>query len=161
MPRTEHAERVRASLTGEQSAVILTDDLDQSVAVANAYAAEHLEIQTRDPDAVIARIVNAGAIFRSSYSPVPLGDYMSGSNHVLPTSGSARFANGLGVHTFLKPVEVVEYDKHGLAEVADRINTFAVSEDLPAHGECVLSRFVTDPYNKSSLPGQEREAGLA
>ncbi|MCI1649625.1 histidinol dehydrogenase [Bifidobacterium tibiigranuli] len=160
VPRTEHAERVATSLTGRQSGIILTDDLDQSVAAANSYAAEHLEIQTADPDAVVPRIMNAGAIFRGPYSPVPLGDYMSGSNHVLPTGGTARFNSGLGVHTFLKPVEVIEYDEQGLKALASRINAFAVSEDLPGHGECVLSRFVDDPYDKATLQEQERKAGL-
>ena len=94
------------------------------------------------------------------YSPVPLGDYMSGSNHVLPTSGTARFAAGLGVHTFMKPVEVIEYDEQGLKELASRVNAFAVSEDLPAHGESVLTRFVADPYDKETLTSQEEEAGL-
>ena len=160
VPRTKHAERVATSLTGRQSGIILTDDLDQSIDAANAYAAEHLEIQTADADAVVARIRNAGAIFRGPYSPVPLGDYMSGSNHVLPTSGTARFAAGLGVHTFMKPVEVIEYDEEGLKALAARINTFAVSEDLPGHGECVLTRFVADPYDKTTLDQQEIEAGL-
>ena len=160
VPRTKHAERVATSLTGRQSGIILTDDLDQSIDAANAYAAEHLEIQTADADAVVARIRNAGAIFRGPYSPVPLGDYMSGSNHVLPTSGTARFAAGLGVHTFMKPVEVIEYDEEGLKAIAARINTFAVSEDLPGHGECVLTRFVADPYDKATLDQQELEAGL-
>ncbi len=160
VPRTEHAERVATSLTGRQSGIILTDGLDQSVAAANSYAAEHLEIQTADPDAVVPRIMNAGAIFRGPYSPVPLGDYMSGSNHVLPTGGTARFNSGLGVHTFLKPVEVIEYDEQGLKALASRINAFAVSEDLPGHGECVLSRFVDDPYDKATLQEQERKAGL-
>lgn len=160
VPRTKHAERVATSLTGRQSGIILTDGLDQSIDAANAYAAEHLEIQTADADAVVKRIRNAGAIFRGPYSPVPLGDYMSGSNHVLPTSGTARFAAGLGVHTFMKPVEVIEYDKEGLKALAARINTFAVSEDLPGHGECVLTRFVADPYDKATLDQQEIEAGL-
>lgn len=160
VPRTKHAERVATSLTGRQSGIILTDDLDQSIDAANAYAAEHLEIQTADADAVVTRIRNAGAIFRGPYSPVPLGDYMSGSNHVLPTSGTARFAAGLGVHTFMKPVEVIEYDEEGLKAIAARINTFAVSEDLPGHGECVLTRFVADPYDKATLDQQETEAGL-
>lgn len=160
VPRTKHAERVATSLTGRQSGIILTDDLDQSIDAANAYAAEHLEIQTADADAVVGRIRNAGAIFRGPYSPVPLGDYMSGSNHVLPTSGTARFAAGLGVHTFMKPVEVIEYDEEGLKALAARINTFAVSEDLPGHGECVLTRFVADPYDKATLDQQEIEAGL-
>ena len=92
VPRTEHAERVHTSLSGTQSAIVLTDGLDQSIDAANAYAAEHLEIQTKDADAVVKRIKNAGAIFRGPYSPVPLGDYMSGSNHVLPTGGTVRFA---------------------------------------------------------------------
>ena len=160
VPRTEHADRVHTSLSGTQSGIILTDNLEQSIDVANAYAAEHLEIQTADPDAVIAKIRNAGAIFRGPYSPVPLGDYMSGSNHVLPTGGTARFAAALGVHTFMKPVEVIEYDEQGLKELAARINRFAVSEDLPGHGECVLSRFVKDPYDKATLDEQEKEAGL-
>lgn len=160
VPRTKHAERVATSLSGRQSGIILTDGLDQSIDAANAYAAEHLEIQTADPDAVVARIRNAGAIFRGPYSPVPLGDYMSGSNHVLPTSGTARFAAGLGVHTFMKPVEVIEYDEEGLKAIAARINDFAVSEDLPAHGECVLTRFVDDPYDKATLDEQEDKAGL-
>ncbi|MSS12988.1 histidinol dehydrogenase [Bifidobacterium tsurumiense] len=160
VPRTEHAQRVHTSLTGRQSGIILTDGLDQSIDAANAYAAEHLEIQTEDPDAIVPRIHNAGAIFRGPYSPVPLGDYMSGSNHVLPTSGTARFSAGLGVHTFMKPVEVIEYDEQGLKALASRINTFAVSEDLPAHGESVLSRFVKDPYDKATLRSQEEEAGL-
>ncbi|MFT8356139.1 MAG: histidinol dehydrogenase [Bifidobacterium aquikefiri] len=160
VPRTEHSERVHTSLGGSQSGIILTDNLEQSIAAANAYAAEHLEIQTSDPDTTISHIRNAGAIFRGPFSPVPLGDYMSGSNHVLPTGGTARFASGLGVHTFMKPVEVIEYDEDGLKALADKINTFAVSEDLPGHGECVLTRFVNDPYDKQSLKDQEREAGL-
>lgn len=160
VPRTKHAERVRTSLGGAQSAIVLTDGLDQSVDAANAYAAEHLEIQTADADAVVGRIRNAGAIFRGPYSPVPLGDYMSGSNHVLPTGGTARFASGLGVHTFMKPVEVIEYDEEGLKAIAARINAFAVSEDLPAHGESVLTRFVADPYDKATLREQETAAEL-
>lgn len=160
VPRTEHSERVATSLSGKQSGIILTDGIEQSIDAANAYAAEHLEVQTADPDAVIAKIRNAGAIFRGNYSPVPLGDYMSGSNHVLPTSGTARFAAGLGVHTFMKPVEVIEYDEQGLKELAARVNAFAVSEDLPAHGESVLTRFIDDPYNKETITEQEEEAGL-
>ncbi|WP_155464604.1 histidinol dehydrogenase [Bifidobacterium animalis] len=160
VPRTEHSERVATSLSGKQSGIILTDGIEQSIDAANAYAAEHLEVQTADPDAVIAEIRNAGAIFRGNYSPVPLGDYMSGSNHVLPTSGTARFAAGLGVHTFMKPVEVIEYDEQGLKELAARVNAFAVSEDLPAHGESVLTRFIDDPYNKETITEQEEEAGL-
>ena len=160
VPRTKHSERVTTSLAGSQSAIVLTSDVEHSIAVANAYAAEHLEVQTVDDDAVIEKIRNAGAIFRGGYSPVPLGDYMSGSNHVLPTGGTARFTSGLGVHTFLKPVEVIEYGQSGLKDIAAKINTFAVTEDLPAHGESVLSRFVKDPYDKATLNDQENEAGL-
>lgn len=160
VPATKHAERVGTSLGGSQSAIVLTDGLEQSVAVADVYAAEHLEIHTTDDDAVIEKIHNAGAIFRGGYSPVPLGDYMSGSNHVLPTGGTARFASGLGVHTYLKPVEVIQYDREGLQAIAAKINTFAVTEDLPAHGESVLTRFVDDPYNKETLDEQETAAGL-
>lgn len=160
VPRTEHAERVYTSLTGRQSGIILTDSLEQSIEVADAYAAEHLEIQTANPQEVVPKIRNAGAIFEGAYSPVPLGDYMSGSNHVLPTSGTARFASGLGVHTFMKPVEVIQYNERGLKAIAASINTFAVSEDLPAHGESILSRFIADPYDKATVAQQEKEAGL-
>ena len=161
VPRTEHAERVHTSLSGSQSAIVLTDSLDQSIDAANAYAAEHLEIQTADADAVVPRIKNAGAIFRGPYSPVPLGDYMSGSNHVLPTGGTARFAAGLGVHTFMKPVEVIEYDEEGARRPSLRASTPSPSPRAwPAHGECVLSRFVKDPYDKATLREQEKEAGL-
>ncbi|OTA25924.1 histidinol dehydrogenase [Alloscardovia macacae] len=160
VPRTKNAQRMTAALTGTQSAIVLTDSLDMSIDVANAYAAEHLEIHTADADQVVKRIRNAGAIFRGPYSPVPLGDYMSGSNHVLPTGGTARFQSGLGVHTFMKAVEVIEYDEVGLKALARKVNDFAVSEDLPAHGECVLTRFVDDPYDKATLADQETKAAL-
>ena len=111
VPRTEHAERVHTSLSGSQSAIVLTDSLDQSIDAANAYAAEHLKsrLPTRTPSCRASRTRAPSSA--ASYSPVPLGDYMSGSNHVLPTGGTARFAAGLGVHTFMKPVEVIEYDE--------------------------------------------------
>ncbi|MFD0705184.1 histidinol dehydrogenase [Alloscardovia venturai] len=160
VPRTKNRDRMTAALHGTQSAIVLTDNLDMSIDVANAYAAEHLEIHTVHADDVVKRIRNAGAIFRGPYSPVPLGDYMSGSNHVLPTGGTARFQSGLGVHTFMKAVEVIEYDEVGLKDLARKVNDFAVSEDLPAHGECVLTRFVSDPYDKETLAQQEDQAGL-
>lgn len=160
VPHTKNSERMATALRGTQSAIVLTDNLDQSIDVANAYAAEHLEIHTAQADDVVKRIRNAGAIFRGPYSPVPLGDYMSGSNHVLPTGGTARFQSGLGVHTFMKAVEVIEYDEQGLKALARKVNDFAVSEDLPAHGECVLTRFIDDPYNKETLAAQEDAAGL-
>lgn len=138
---TRHSERVATALRGPQSAVVLVDDVDQGLAVVNAYGAEHLEIQTADAAAVAERVTSAGAIFVGPYSPVSLGDYMAGSNHVLPTGGCAHYAAGLGVHSFLRPVQVVEYGADALAEVADRIVALAGDEDLPAHGEAVRARF--------------------
>ncbi|MCI1256521.1 MAG: histidinol dehydrogenase [Corynebacterium provencense] len=138
---TLNHDRVSEALTGVQSGIILTDDLDASVRVADAYAAEHLEVQTVDADAVAARITNAGAVFIGPYSPVPLGDYAAGSNHVLPTSGTARHSSGLSTHTFLKHVDVIRYDRNALKEVADTVVTLADAERLPAHGEAVRARF--------------------
>lgn len=140
VPRTRHAERIRTALSGPQSGVVLVRDLDQGIDVTNAYAAEHLEIQTRDADAVSRRIVNAGAIFVGPHSPVPLEDYLAGSNHVLPTGGTARFASGLGVQAFVKSVQVVDYDAAALAALAGPLVALAESEDLPAHGESVTAR---------------------
>lgn len=137
---TKHADRVRVALTGVQSAIVLTDGLDQSIAVADAYGAEHLEIHTADAAAVAGRIRNAGAIFVGSYSPVPLGDYLAGSNHVLPTGGTARFASGLGVTAFLKAVSTIDYSADALAAVADKVVALANAEDLPAHGEAITAR---------------------
>ncbi len=139
--RTRHAERVREALGGPQSAVILVDDLAQAVRVSNAYGPEHLEIQTRDDDAVLAGIQDAGAIFLGGYTPVSLGDYLAGSNHVLPTGGTARFAAGLGAHTFLRPQQVVAYDRASLAEAEAPLVALAEAEGLPAHGEAVSARF--------------------
>ena len=138
---TRHAERVAQALTGPQSAIVLVDDLDAGLAVVNAYGAEHLEIQTADAAAVAERVTSAGAIFVGPYSPVSLGDYMAGSNHVLPTGGCAHFSSGLGVHSFVRAVQVVEYDADALREVADRIVALADAEGLPAHGEAVRARF--------------------
>jgi histidinol dehydrogenase len=131
---TRHAERVSQALSGPQSAIVLVDDLDQAIQVANAYAPEHLELQVSDAAQVAERITSAGAIFVGSYSPVPLGDYLAGSNHVLPTGGTARFASGLGVTAFLKSVQQIEYSAAALAQVAPLITAFAQAEDLPAHG---------------------------
>src|SRR5699024_98867 len=136
----KHAERIRTALTGPQSYIVLVDDLEQGIAVTDAYAAEHLEIQTADAHAVAARIRNAGAIFVGPYSPVPLGDYIAGSNHVLPTGGTARFASGLGVHAVLRSVQVVDYDAEGLAEVTDALAALADTEDLPAHAHAARLR---------------------
>ncbi|MDN6704924.1 histidinol dehydrogenase [Corynebacterium glyciniphilum] len=140
---TLNAERVAEALTGEQSGIILTDNLDEAVRVADAYAAEHLEVQTADSAEVAARITNAGAVFVGHYAPVPLGDYAAGSNHVLPTSGTARHSSGLSTHTFLKHVDVISYDREALKEVAGTVTALADAEQLPAHGEAVRARFET------------------
>lgn len=142
---TRHAERIRVALEGPQSAVVLVDDLEQAADFANAFGAEHLEIQVRDADATLARIDNAGAIFVGPYSPVSLGDYAAGSNHVLPTGGQARYAAGLSAATFLRPQQVVRYDERALREVAPVIATLSAEEDLPAHGEAVTARFGDRP----------------
>lgn len=137
---TKHAERVATALSGPQSGIILTDSLDQSIAVADAYAAEHLEIHTEGAAAVAARVRNAGAIFIGGFSPVPLGDYAAGSNHVLPTGGSAAFASGLNTTVFMKAVQLIEYSEEALAEIGDAIVAVAEDEDLPAHGEAITAR---------------------
>jgi histidinol dehydrogenase len=138
---TVHVERITAALTGRQSAIVLVDDIEAGVRVVNAYAAEHLEIQTADAPGVAARIRSAGAIFVGPYSPVSLGDYCAGSNHVLPTAGCARHSSGLSVQTFLRGIHVVEYDEAALKDVSGHVITLAKAEDLPAHGEAVRRRF--------------------
>lgn len=138
---TRHRERVDTALRGPQSGTVLVDDLDEGLAVVNAYAAEHLEIQTADARAVAGRVRAAGAIFVGPHSPVSLGDYAAGSNHVLPTAGCARHSSGLSVQTFLRGVHVVEYDEAALKDIAGTVITLANSEDLPAHGEAVRLRF--------------------
>ena len=141
VPKTKHAERVATALAGQQSALVLVDDIQQGVSVANAYATEHLELMCSDNRAVLEQITNAGAIFLGSYSPVSLGDYMAGSNHVLPTGSTARFSSGLGVNTFLRPQQIINYGESGLREIADRIDAFAKAEGLPGHGDAVTARF--------------------
>jgi histidinol dehydrogenase len=138
---TKNSERVRASLGGLQSALVLVPDLATAVAVSNEYATEHLEIQTRNPKALLPEITNAGAIFLGEFSPVSLGDYLAGSNHVLPTGEQAKFGPGLGVHTFLRPQQVVDYSESALAEVASQLDTFAIAEGLSAHGDAAKIRF--------------------
>jgi len=139
--KTKHAERVTEALSGQQSAVVLVDDLDQGTAVVDAYAAEHLEIQTVDAEDRAALINNAGAIFVGGWSPVSLGDYCAGSNHVLPTAGCACHSSGLSVRSFLKAVHVVNYSREALQEVAGHVVALAHAEDLPAHGAAVSVRF--------------------
>lgn len=137
---TKHGERVREALSGPQSGIVLVDDLEQGLAVVDAYAAEHLQIMTADAPARAARVRNAGAIFVGDHSPVSLGDYAAGSNHVLPTGGCACHSGGLSVQTFLRGVHVVEYDRDALADVAHHVITLSQAEDLPAHGEAVAAR---------------------
>ncbi len=138
---TKHQERITAALTGRQSGTVLVADSEAGLAVVDAYAAEHLEIQTADPKTLAWRVRNAGAIFVGPYAPVSLGDYCAGSNHVLPTGGCARHSAGLSVQTFLRGVHVICYDGPALREVADRVVALAVAEDLPAHGEAITARF--------------------
>ncbi|SNR46440.1 histidinol dehydrogenase [Haloechinothrix alba] len=140
VPVTKHHERVAEALRGRQSGTVLVSGLDDGVRVVDAYAAEHLEIHTADAREVAARVRNAGAIFVGPYAPVSLGDYCAGSNHVLPTGGSARHSAGLSVQTFLRGIHVVDYSADALREVAGHVVTLADVEDLPAHGEAVLAR---------------------
>jgi histidinol dehydrogenase len=138
---TKHVERITAALTGPQSAAVLVDDLDAGLRVVDAYAAEHLEIQTRDARTVAERVRNAGAVFVGPWSPVSLGDYCAGSNHVLPTGGCARHSAGLSVQTFLRGVQLIEYDEAALRDVAPHVLALSGAEDLPAHGQAVTARF--------------------
>ena len=140
---TKHSERITTALSGQQSAIVLVDDLDQGLAVVDGYAAEHLEIQTRDADAVAARVRNAGAVFVGPWSPVSLGDYVAGSNHVLPTGGCAVHSSGLSVQTFLRGIHVVRYDEQALRDSAPHVLALSHTEDLPAHGAAVSARFPT------------------
>ncbi|MEZ0339620.1 histidinol dehydrogenase [Mycobacterium sp. pV006] len=138
---TVHRERVTAALRGQQSAIVLVDDIDAGIRTVNAYAAEHLEIQTVDAAGVADRIRSAGAIFVGPYSPVSLGDYCAGSNHVLPTAGCARHSSGLSVQTFLRGIHVVDYTEAALKDVSGHVITLAKAENLPSHGEAVRRRF--------------------
>ncbi|MFG6401081.1 MULTISPECIES: histidinol dehydrogenase [unclassified Microbacterium] len=137
--RTRHSVRVAAALTGPQSAIVLVDDIAAATAFSNAYAPEHLELQLAEPRP--EDFVHAGAIFVGPDTPVSLGDYLAGSNHVLPTGGQARFEPGLSAATFLRPQQVIEYDHAALAQVRDAIVALAEAEALPAHGEAVTARF--------------------
>ena len=138
---TKHSLRIREALGGDQSAIIIVGSIADGLAIVNAYAAEHLEIHTRDPRAVAMQVRNAGAIFIGPWAPVSLGDYAAGSNHVLPTGGCACHSSGLGVASFLRGVNLVEYDRDALADVADHVVTLAHAEDLPAHGAAITVRF--------------------
>ncbi|GLZ39398.1 histidinol dehydrogenase [Actinokineospora sp. NBRC 105648] len=138
---TKHSERVATALGGRQSGTVLVSTVDDGLKVVDAYAAEHLEIQTANAREVAARVRNAGAVFVGAYSPVSLGDYCAGSNHVLPTGGCARHSSGLSVQTFLRGIHVVDYSEDALREVAGHVVALADAEDLPAHGQAVTARF--------------------
>ncbi len=141
---TKHSARITEALDGPQSGTVLVDDIDQGLDVVNAYAAEHLEIQTHDAADVAARVRNAGAVFVGPWAPVSLGDYAAGSNHVLPTAGTARHSSGLSVQSFLRGIHVVTYSQEALASVAHHVVALAGSEDLPAHGDAVTVRVIRD-----------------
>jgi histidinol dehydrogenase len=139
--RTKHTERITTALHGRQSGCVLVSTVDDGLSVVDAYAAEHLEIQTAGAAAVAARVRAAGAIFVGPHSPVSLGDYCAGSNHVLPTGGCARHSSGLSVQTFLRGIHVVDYSREALDNVAPQVVALANAEDLPAHGQAVTARF--------------------
>jgi histidinol dehydrogenase len=139
--QTLHSERVSVALGGAQSALVVVDSLDVAADFSNAYGPEHLEIQTRENDRLLSKLVNAGAIFVGDYSPVSLGDYSAGSNHVLPTGGHSAFSSGLGAYTFLRAQQVVEYGSDALRSVSAGLQTLAHNESLPAHGDAVAVRF--------------------
>jgi histidinol dehydrogenase len=141
VPRTKHSERISTALGGIQSAIVLVDSVTQGIDVVNAYAAEHLEIQTVDAQSVASKVRNAGAVFIGRFSPVSLGDYSAGSNHVLPTGGCACHSSGLSVATFLRGLHFIEYGEKAFTDIAETVITLANSEDLPAHGEAMSARF--------------------
>ena len=139
--KTANSNRVASALGGNQSAAVLVESIDQAIDIANEYATEHLEIQTAEPELISKKITNAGAIFLGSHTPVSLGDYLAGSNHVLPTGEQAKFASGLSVMSFLRSQQVVNYSQAALKEVASKLQVFAEAEGLPAHSEAVQIRF--------------------
>jgi histidinol dehydrogenase len=138
---THHAARVRAALEGEQSVIFVVDSIEHAVMMSNALAPEHLEVMVENPESILANLTDAGAIFVGDYTPVSAGDYLAGSNHVLPTGGAGRFSSGLSPATFLRSQQIIDYDKAALGHIADKIVTFAKAENLPAHGEAVTVRF--------------------
>ena len=138
--KTKHKERITSALSGIQSAIVLVDDVKQGIDVVNAYAAEHLEIQTTNSREDSSKIRNAGAVFIGRFSPVSLGDYSAGSNHVLPTGGCACHSSGLSVQTFLRGLHFIEYSEKAFTDLVPTVVTLANSEDLPAHGEAMTIR---------------------
>lgn len=141
VPLTRHSDRIRTALTGIQSMAVLVDSIAQGLDVVNAYAAEHLEIQTANSRKDAEQIRNAGAVFIGRFSPVSLGDYSAGSNHVLPTGGCACHSSGLSVQSFLRGIHYIEYGEAAFTDIASTVITLANAEDLPAHGEAMSARF--------------------
>ena len=139
-PITANSARVLSALNGQQSAIVVVDSLELALDLASEYSTEHLEIHTADDQKSLEKISNAGAIFLGKSSPVSLGDYMAGSNHVLPTGQQAKFGSGLSVFSFLRAQQVIDYNEAALAEVANQVDLFARTEGLPAHGEAILAR---------------------
>jgi histidinol dehydrogenase len=142
--KTKHGERIRTALGGQQSAIVLVDNVEQGIDVVNAYGAEHLELVVLDTKYAADRIRNAGAVFLGRFTPVSLGDYSAGSNHVLPTGGCACHSSGLSVQTFLKGVSFIEYNEAAFRDIAENVITLAIAEDLPAHGEAMSARLEND-----------------
>jgi histidinol dehydrogenase len=142
-PLTKHRDRIEVALSGIQSALVLVDSLDQGFDVVNAYAAEHLELLIENAREQSVRIRNAGAVFLGRFTPVSLGDYSAGSNHVLPTGGCACHSSGLSVQTFLRGLTFIEYEKSAFLDIAQNVITLANAEDLPAHGEAMSARLET------------------
>ena len=138
--RLDTAERLRVSLTGEQSGVVLVDDMEQGLAVTDDYAPEHLEVQTADAAGLAARVRNAGAVFVGGSVPVPLGDYSAGSTHVLPTGGAARYSSGLTARSFMRSVHVIDYTPQALADLGETVQRFAHAENLPGHANAIAVR---------------------
>lgn len=120
---------------------IVCDSLEQAISLANEIAPEHLEIVTEDPRAVLPEIRNAGAVFLGEWSPEPLGDYLAGPNHVLPTSGTARFFSPLSVGSFLKTMSIVAYSRDTLAPIREQVVAMAEAEHLTAHANSIRVRF--------------------
>jgi histidinol dehydrogenase len=138
---TKHSDRIFTALSGKQSAIVIVDSIAQGIDVVNAYAAEHLELLVSNPEEVAKQIRNAGAVFLGRFSPVSLGDYSAGSNHVLPTGGCACHSSGLSVQSFLKGVSFINYSEQAFNEIAANVIILANAEDLPAHGQAISARF--------------------
>lgn len=121
--------------------ILLVDDINEAVSVANDIASEHLEIVTKDPFNVMTKIKNAGAIFLGEYSSEPLGDYFAGPNHVLPTNGTAKFFSALSVNDFIKKSSIISYSREALEAIHNDIENFAAAEHLTAHANSIKVRF--------------------